>query len=262
MGSRRSSPRARAGANAPFVVLTTQRNGSTWVMSVLNSYVDIVAQGELFLPRPRSPETRWDSGFAYHRYVEAGGLGHRPQSVFRYLDAFFAQSEHVGFKLMYSQLRRYPEILAYLLRNRVRVVHLVRENHLDVLISFAVKREIGKAHVLAGQDRPPDPAVDLPVRSLLRRMRWLQFKHDTARQMLRASGLSHLEVTYEGLVRDPGRFDDILDFLGVATASERPHSNIQKTRLGGQKDVIANYDQVVRALGRTRFASLLDGRAA
>jgi hypothetical protein len=231
-------------------------------MSVLNAYDDIVAQGELFLPRPRSPETRWDSGFAYPRYVESKiRLGHvRPHSVFRYLDAFYAQSEHVGFKLMYSQLRRYPEILPYLLRKRVRVVHLVRENHLDVLISFAVKREIGRAHVLAGQDRPRDTPVDLPVRSLLRRMRWLQLKHDTARRMLRASRLSHLEVTYEGLVRDPGRFDDILDFLGVATGSEQPHSNILKTRVGEQKDVIANYDEVVRALTGTRFAALLDRR--
>jgi hypothetical protein len=229
-------------------------------MSVLNAYEDVIAHGELFLPRPRSSETRWDSGFAYPRYVESitrqGRV--RPRSVFHYLDAFFTQSEHVGFKLMYSQLRRYPEILPYLLRNRVRVVHLVRENHLDVLISFGVKREIGKAHVLDAQDRPRETTVDLPVRSLLRRMKWLQLKHDTARRMLRASRLSHLEVAYEELVRDPGGFNDILDFLGVSTGGEQPRSHILKTRLGAQKDVIANYDEVALALRGTRFAALLD----
>lgn len=229
-------------------------------MSILNAYEDVVAQGELFLPRPRSPEKRWDSDFAYPRYVESrarhGRL--RPRSVFRYLDAFFAQGEHVCFKLMYSQLRRYPEILPYLLRNRVRVVHLVRENHLDVLISYAVKREIGRAHVLAADDRPRATTVDLPASSLLRRMWWLQLKHDTARRLLGSSGLLHLEVSYEELVRDPGRFADILAFVGVSTVGEQPRSHILKTRQGGQRDVIANYDEVARALGGTRFAVLLD----
>jgi hypothetical protein len=229
-------------------------------MSVLNTYEDVSSQGELFLPRPRSTEKRWDSDFAYPRYVESkaqyGWL--RPFSVFRYLDVFFAQGEHVGFKLMYSQLRRYPEILAYLLRTRVRIVHLVRENHLDVLISFALKREIGRAHVLEEKDRPREIAVELPATSLLRRMRWLQFKHDAARRLLRASRVPHLEVTYEGLVRDPGRFDDILEFVGVPTGGRKPQSHILKTRLGGQRDVVANYDEVARVLASTRFATLLD----
>lgn len=247
-------------SRAPFVVLTTQRNGSTWVMSVLNAYEGVIAQGELFLPRPRSPERRWDSDFAYPRYTESSArVGRlRPRSVFRYLDAFFAQAEHAGFKLMYSQLRRYPEILVYLQHNRVRLVHLVRENHLDVLISYAVKRDVGKAHVLHGTDRPHVASVDLPVGSLLRRMRWLQFKHDLARRLLRTSRLPYLEVTYEELVRDQGRFDDILAYLGVLTGAQEPRSHIVKTRLGGQKDVLSNYDQVVRTLAGTRFAGLLD----
>lgn len=254
------SPRTRAEGRAPFVVFTTQRNGSTWVMSVLNAYEGVTAQGELFLPRPRSPERRWDSDFAYPRYVESKARHGRvrPRSVFHYLDAFFAQGEHVGFKLMYSQLRAYPEILLYLLRRRVRVVHLVRENHLDVLISFALKRQIGKAHVLDAKDRPREPAVELPVNSLLRELRWLQLKHDTARRLLRASRLPHLEVTYEELVRDPRRFDDVLEFLGVSADGREPRSHILKTRLGGQREVVANYEEVARVLAGTRFAGLLE----
>ncbi len=229
-------------------------------MSVLNTYENVVAQGELFLPRPRSPEKRWDSDFAYPRYVQSkaqqGGI--RPLSVFRYLDAFFDQGEHVGFKLMYSQLRRYPEILPYLLRKRVRVVHLVRENHLDVLISFALKREIGKAHVLDAKDRPRETAVELPVAALPRTLRWLEFKHSSARLLLRASHLPHLAVTYEELGCDPTGFEDILRFLGVSDGGGEPRSSILKTRLGGQRDVVANYDEVAETLATTRFATLLD----
>jgi LPS sulfotransferase NodH len=247
-------------APTPFVVFTTQRSGSTWVMSVLNTYEDVTGQGELFLRRPRSPERRWDSDFAHSRYVESKAeYGRvRPFSTFRYLDAFFAQGPHVGFKLMYDQLRSYPEILVHLLRRRVRVVHLVRENHLDVLISFALKREIGKAHMLDAKDRPQEPSVELPTASLLRQIRWLQLKHDAARHLLRASRLRHLEVTYEQLVRDPSRYEEILAFLGVSTTGETPRSHILKTRVGGQRDVVSNYDEVARVLAGTRFASLLE----
>jgi LPS sulfotransferase NodH len=255
-----SSSRTGAEARAPFVVFTTQRSGSTWVVSVLNTYDGVTGQGELFLRRPRSPEKRWDSDFAYSRYVESkaehGSI--RPRSVFRYLDTFFAQGEHVGFKLMYDQLRAYPEILVYLLRKRVRVVHLVRENHLDVLISFALKREIGRAHVLEAKDRPRETTVELPAASLVRKMRWLQFKHDAARRLLRASRLPHVEVSYEELVRDPGSFDRVLDFLGISAAGREPRSHILKTRVGGQRDVVANYEEVERALVNSRFAGLLE----
>ena len=229
-------------------------------MSVLNAYEGFTAQGELFLPRPRSREKRWDSDFACPRYVESrtehGRV--RPMSVFRYLDAFFGQGGYVGFKLMYSQLRRYPEILPYLMRRRVRVVHLVRANHLDVLISFALKREIGKAHVLDPRERPTEVTVELPAPSLVRRLKWLQFKHDVARRVLRACRLPHLEVTYEELVRDPDRFNRILEFLGASVDGREPRSHILKTRLGGQRDVVTNYDEVARVLASTRFAALLD----
>ena len=33
-----------------FVVLTTNRSGSVWVMSTLNSFPHVTAQGELFAP--------------------------------------------------------------------------------------------------------------------------------------------------------------------------------------------------------------------
>jgi LPS sulfotransferase NodH len=250
-----------AAQGTPFVVLTTQRNGSTWVMSVLNSLDGVSGQGELFLPRPRSPDVRWDSGFAYPRYVESHEeVGRvRPFSVFRYLDRFYRTSPGaVGFKLMYSQVRSYPETLAYLVRRRIPVVHLVRRNHLDVLISFAVKREIGRAHILTGGDRPANVRVELPTESLVRDLERLQRKHDVARKLLRGLRLTHLEVSYEQLAADPGRFDEVLEFLDLPTTAETARSNIVRTRTGSQRDVVTNYDDVRRVLEGTGFAALLD----
>jgi LPS sulfotransferase NodH len=244
-----------------FVVLTTQRNGSTWVMSVLNSLEGVSAQGELFLPRPRSPELRWDSDFAYPRYVESrdevGRL--RPLSVFRYLDGFYGASPGaVGFKLMYSQVKSYPETLLYLVRHAIPTVHLVRLNHLDVLISFGVKREIGRAHILTAGDRPTNVRVELPLGTLVKDLERLNRRHEIARKLLRTLRLRHLEVAYEYLADDPGRFDEVLAFLDIPATSQSAHSNILRTRTGSQRDAVSNYDDVRRVLRGTRFAGLLD----
>ena len=248
--------------NSPtrFVVFTTQRSGSTWLMSILNGLEGVSAQGELFLPRPRSPEKRWDSDFALPRYVESkkthGSV--RPFSVYSYLSALYSGDGWIGFKLMYSQLRRYPEILPYLVRKRVRVVHLVRRNHLDVLISFAVKREIGKAHILSPEDRPADVKVELDTASLHHELRKLERRHTMGRTVLRLARLNHLEVAYEDLVADPARLDSVRGFLGIS-AQGIPQSNILKTRTEGQEHVVANYDDVRAALADSRFSALLDG---
>jgi len=247
-------------ARTHFVVFTTQRNGSTWLMSVLNGLEGVAAQGELFLPRPRSPETRWDSEFALPRYVEAkrqhGSV--RPLSVFNYLSALYQDGSTVGFKLMYSQLRRYPEILPYLMKERIRVVHLVRRNHLDVLISFAIKREIGKAHILAPEDRPSDVEVELDTRSLMRDLRKLELKHAFGRRVLKLARLNHIEVAYEDLVADPAQFDGVRKFLGIPADQSVPPSNILKTRTGNQRQVVANYADVQAVLQGSKFAHLLE----
>ena len=253
-------PRHVHATRACFVVLTTQRNGSTWVMSVLNGLDDVSAQGELFLPRPRSRERRWDSDFARARYVESRAeFGHlRPFSVFRYLNAFYDSRSSTGFKLMYSQLRSYPEILPYLMRRRIRVVHLVRRNHLDVLVSFAIKRQIDQAHILADQDLPTDILVDIPSDSLMQDIKKLHFRHDAARKLLKLCRMRHIEVAYEDLAAHPARFANILAFLEIPVAASLPRSNILKTRVGSQREVIRNYDEVQRVLEGSRFAYLLE----
>lgn len=182
----------------------------------------------------------------------------RPFSVFRYLSALYGGEGTVGFKLMYSQLRRYPEILPYLMKNRVRVVHLIRRNHLDVLISFAVKNEIGKAHILSAEDRPTEVKVALDTRRLMRDLRKLELKHSVGRAVLRLARLEHIEVAYEDLVADPTQFDRVRELLDLPADGAVPESNILKTRTTGQREVVANYTEVRALLHGSKFEALLD----
>lgn len=243
-----------------FVVFTTNRSGSTWLMSTLNSLPGVTAQGELFLRRARVSERRWDSDFARPRFIEtkSEGLPFRPFSVFSYLNALYRTPGTVGFKLMYAQLGYYPEILAYLIRHRMRVVHLVRRNHLDVVLSYAVKAKIGQAHLLLGQSAPDDMRVELDTENLIRRLAWLQKKQSIARKLLSGCRSPHLEVAYEDLLRDQAHFRRIWDFLSVKPEEPMPQSTLVKIRRGGHRDAISNYDEVKKVLAHSNFAGLLE----
>lgn len=243
-----------------FVVLTTNRSGSEWVMSTLNNFPNVFAHGELFLPRPRVSDKKWDSDFAYTRFVEAKfeSINFRPFSVFSYLNAFYGTPGKVGFKLMYKQLAFYPEMLFYLIKHRVRVIHLVRQNHLDVMLSYAVKAKIGQSHLLVGQSTPAELRIDLDTRNLLRKLTWLQGQQNIARKLLMWLRLPHLEVAYEDLVRDQAYFHLIGDFLSINSRQQIPQSALAKIRREGHRDVIRNYDQVKEVLVNSKFASLLE----
>ncbi len=243
-----------------FVVFTTNRSGSTWVMSTLNNLPNVTAQGELFLPRPRKKEQRWDSDFSIPRYIETRHRGPvvRPFSVFKYLDNLYKTSGCVGFKLMYRQLGLYPEILVYMLRHQTRVVHLVRQNHLDVLVSYAVKAKLGQAHLLSGQTAPEDLQVELDTKNLLSQLERLQNKQILARKLLYWTRLPHIEACYEELVQDPQQFGKIWEFLSTRPEDHGAGSNVVKIRKGGQRDVIRNYNEVREVLTNSKFVTLLE----
>ena len=250
----------KIGTNNKFVVLTTNRSGSEWVMSTLNRFPNVFAHSELFLPRPQVSEGKWNSDFAYPRFVESKvqGIALRPFSVFSYLNTFYGMPGKVGFKLMYKQLGLYPEILGYLLKHRVRVVHLMRQNHLDVMLSYAVKAKLGRSHLLAGQSAPEDLRVQLDTRTLVKKLDWLQEQQNMARRMLKIFKLPHVEVIYEDLVRNHKLFLQLADFLSIDSEQQIPEFSLTKIRKEGHRDVIGNYDEVKEVLIHSKFAGLLE----
>lgn len=230
-------------------------------MSVLNQVEATRAHGELFLRRKKSGSVeQWDGELSYPRFPEiyAAGRKLRPPLVFSYLDALYCQPGAVGFKLMYTQLQKYPEIMAYLLIHRVRVVHLVRQNQLDVLISRAVKNKIKQAHILSGNGLPDDIRVKLSPQKLLARLERRNKRIQTARRLLRWSTLPQIEVTYEDLISDPAAFHQLFRFLGTEMGDHVPKSKLVRTGGKEQAEVISNYEEVRTALAGTPFARWIE----
>jgi LPS sulfotransferase NodH len=250
-----------------FVVLSTQRSGTTWLIQKLNNHPQVGGYGELLLPVDAWPEWPADSVDRprFKPYAAQRGAGRsrlwRPVHLFSYLDHVFAPRRDlhaIGFKLMYSQAKIYPEVWAYLLSRRVRVVHLVRANLLDVVLSRAAMARRTNVHA-----RSPDEVERVVVRlepgRLINDMKRLDRQTRIARAALRVSRLPTHEVAYEDLRTDDRRLPHIFGFVGAARdlGAAEGRGDTMKLAPDSHRDSIENFDEVRDAVKATRFAGML-----
>jgi LPS sulfotransferase NodH len=244
-----------------FAVLTFPRSGSTWLMSELDSHPQIAAYDELFLgARGVQPEPTDVSDFVSYlaripRPVRRLGPLHRAT----YLRAVFRERrgiEAVGFKLMYGQVRANFGLLPLFTVRRVRVVHLIRANLLDAVVSYEAGRASGVFHRKPG-DPAPETRIHLDATGLRERLGYMEWDVARARVWLERYRLPRLEISYEELV---GRHDETLsairDFLGVEEDDEL-YSAYAPIRQGAKLDLVENVDEVRAVLIGTRFEWML-----
>ncbi len=224
---------------------------------MLNRVQGVEAHGELFLQKPRlkpSIAGRAD----YRRFSEVyptPGL-RRCDHVWTYLNGLYRRSRTVGFKLMYPQLRQYPELFVYFVSRRVRIVHLTRMNQLDVIISEERARVSGVSHIQAGAKRE-SASVSLNAATLVDRIRRLNSKPNQARRMLKWGKCQTLEITYEALLADTQEFARILSFLGIEDTSIELQSSLEKRGVLKHQEAVSNFEEVRRVLERTPYGHML-----
>jgi len=247
-----------------FVLLSTQRSGSTWVVEMLNSHPRVAAYEEVLLPG--QPVLRFGAGdmepWHVHTRHSSTERRHSP-SLRAYLDRLYAPDRHgmavAGFKLMYSQAKRFPSVLHYLVAHRIPVVHLVRHNLFNAHLSCVRIRQTGIAHSRNGADAA---RVWLDTPRLLRGLRWRRAKVDIMRNLFRhVLHLPYLEVTYEDLASNRERFAEVLRFIGLPDPELPLNSSLRKLNASSHRDVIVNFGAVKRALAGTPFEWMLDDDA-
>lgn len=255
-----------------FVVLTAGRSGSTWVMSSLDSHPAVACYGELFHTGEHTlrapPRGRQDYLYFPTFMAERAGTARErlraPALWKRYLDGLYATRPGIvatGFKLLYLQARAHPWLVPALALRRTRVVHLIRDNPLDIVISQDMARARGEYHAEVGEEVSAPPRVTLDTRTLMRRIRREELKITLGRRAVAGLALPVLELDYDRLVSDPsGQFARVLGWLGAPDADAGIRSQVQRLNEATYRDSIDNYDQVERALHAGRRAELLARR--
>jgi LPS sulfotransferase NodH len=254
-----------ASSSSPtrFIILATQRTGSTWLTDLLDSHPAVASYEELLLPADHHRQTwgRSDKEFFHEYYARRVARRRWPLATpfwaLRYLEELYAPRpgiDAIGMKLMYSQLKQYPWLLAYLVLRQVRVVHLVRTNLLDVVVSQETAQARGRYHAYTSE-AVEQTAVELKTEQLVPELEVLQHSVDRIRLLLRLLPTPNIEISYEELGCDDAALDSVFSFLGVRP--RRVTSRFAKLNRDCKQTLIANYQEVERTLRGTRFERFL-----
>ena len=242
-------------------MLSTQRSGSTWVVDMLDSHPRVLAYSELFMHGGEGkPKWGQEQDLPYWQtYAREKHRITKPYWLWRYLGEAYSERpgiDAVGFKLMYSQLTRISRpLMPALWLKRARIIHLIRRNALDVVLSkeAGAARE-GRLHARDGED-VEQVRLSLDTDTLLRRMTLHERAIAGARVRFKRVGLPYTEVVYEDLASDESGFASLFEFLGVEPAPVS--SSLQKLNPTSHEDLIENYGEVREALQGTEFAAQL-----
>jgi LPS sulfotransferase NodH len=228
---------------------------------MLNSHPRVLAYSELFMHGGEGkPKWGQEQDLPYWQtYARGKRRLAKPYWLWEYLGQAYRERpgiDAIGFKLMYSQLTRISRpLMPALWLKRVRIIHLIRRNALDVLLSkeAGAARE-GRLHARDG-DTVEQVRLNLDTATLLRRMTLHERAIAGARVRFKRVGLPYTEVVYEDLAADESGFVSLFEFLDVEPAPVS--SSLQKLNPSSHEELIENYGEVREALADTEFAALL-----
>jgi LPS sulfotransferase NodH len=246
-----------------FVILTTQRSGSGWLVDLLNDHPDVVTYGEVFRVTDTSVAEYGATAVPnFEVMVPAGTFSTSVSLVWQRFDYVrglaraHPGARAVGFKLMYDQTRDHPGLMSALVLAGARFVHLVRRDHLSALISFDIAFHRDRWHYYEG-DEVPTARVHADPGELLRRLDERDSEITRFRRRVSRLPVRVHELAYEDLRE---RRDDVLrevvHFLGAPSVPRPLRSPLVPTSSVSGLDALENRDDVVAALAGTRFASL------
>ncbi|NJB69189.1 hypothetical protein GGQ74_002886 [Desulfobaculum xiamenense] len=254
-----------------FVLVSTQRSGSAFVASILDALPGASVGPEVFLGLGmHSPENFYRYWAGMIRADERCLAPPRFAEVIdAYLDGFYSRAESasaVGFCLKYDQIPLVPGLLDALERRGVKVVHLVRENVLETLVSSVRSRERvahgGRAH---GDGPQPPERVRLRAQGLCDALAGRIREIGEWRETLSRRFECH-ELTLERAVcgrsdagsMNPKPLREVCAFLGIEVGERPPRTTLRSSAARPLAELVDNADEIRAALSGTDYGHLLD----
>ena len=245
-----------------FVIITTQRSGSNWLVDLLQSDKNIEMFRELFILNRELPWWNDTRILPFQKFRSDNAQIKRPFLTFKYLnniEKLYGLDKIIGFKLMYDQIQNAPEIILKLALNRYKIIHLIRENYLDTEISsINAWGKNGNKIVYSKKTIESLKPIAVNTNSLLKRLLFRESQIKRFSSLLRVLPCPVLTITYADLCnRKNNTLRLITNFLNIKELSISHQSQSKKIARGSYEDRIENYSEVKEALVGTKFERFL-----
>ena len=247
-----------------YLIVTTQRTGSTWLIDMLNGHKNIASYAELFrlTPEEEFPTfgrknirlfehwKRHASCNVLTRWLNKEKLYRQYFSEVEQANADDSLAQTFGCKVMYSQFQANNGLLEFALANVDEIVHLKRRDHLNVAVSKAYMEQSKIVHSEQDVKLPP---ITLDVNEMVQYLKKL--KRDEQyfeEQLAKQNSAKVLTCYYEDIVADTdGQMQLIHQHIGVEHIS--PESSFKKVNKAELKDLVVNYDELIQALEKHKL---------
>lgn len=263
----------------PTFFVGAQRSGNTVLRETLNTSPEIELLGELL--------TAGSHQESFPLYAAARNLGRPPNyaeaeaqlwDYLRHVRALRPTPARIyGFDIKYSQLRALspgyeplsavPALVQFFHASQANIVHVVRENVLQAALSEVIATHRDLWH--HRRDEALDGRVRVDCELLLVLMRQRHLDREIFEGMMKGYGRM-ITVDYADTVRGIAKADGegrlvgpgnpvlaVAEFLGVEPRLQRA-SAMSKIIQAPYRDVVTNYDEVVRKVSRSEFAAWLE----
>lgn len=240
----------------PFIVIGMPRTGSTLLLTGIMQHPQIIAYGELMHPTPLERHfthaiKRGDKLVSFNPAGDA--INFLKEEVFE--SPFSTGKKATGFKL-FGDYVKCPgtEKLFARLWNEVeglRVVHIVRPNHLDSLISLRMARATGKWERRRGEEQP-HRTVTIPAEDA---QMYFERMRETDRWMgSYFKGDRYYKIEYDTLAATfATELYKVYKFLGADEYI--PSKFMEKQIERPRHEVVDNYSDLLRHFSGTPYAS-------
>lgn len=256
---------SRKGKMKDFVLISTQRSGTHWVMDMLGQHPQIRSLSELLIWQ----NTIFPSGDevvlpAWHLHLSAkqviGQGGDLTSWLFEYLRGIkkrYGRMCSLGSIIMYDRLGVYPQLIDYLLAHDITIIHLIRRNYLNGIISEEVACK-NRIWMVQEEGQRPKGKVSLDTERICSVIATRRATVEEYRSFLSSIGLPYHEIIYEELLQDNSRIKEAVKFLKLGTDSFSPASSSKKVINKPLSEVLENYQELKNVLQGTEFERLIE----
>jgi hypothetical protein len=231
-----------------FVILTTQRSGSTVLTRTLDEHPDIFCAGELFheskvgVHHPEWHFPNWKIvGGKQSKLNKLINYPNLKLNAVRHLKRFYKDdgtAKAKGFKLMYSHIKSTPFIWNYITSNNIKVIVLIRSNTFKMALSRYRMEKTGTAH--SKEVNTSASTITVPAQPLLQQT--LQLQNVNEKLLSLSQNTNRLVLHYEDFENWTSLMQNADEFLNVPFFDAKPV--LKKVSRDDWKEEVKNHKEV------------------